>query len=103
MRFCYPFKTPIVWLGVLHALGRMALAHAATPEIEVIGQYGQYGQPIGSGDAASQGVIGAEQVRERALLRPAELLETIPGMVVTQHSGDGKAKDGLHNPRQSAS
>ncbi|NCV91100.1 MAG: TonB-dependent receptor, partial [Betaproteobacteria bacterium] len=27
----------------------------------------------------------------RALLRPAEVLEYIPGMVVTQHSGDGKA------------
>ena len=69
----------------------MALAHASTPEIEVIGQYSQYGQSIGSSNAASQGVIGAEQVRGRAFLRPAELLETVPGMVVTQHSGEGKA------------
>ena len=52
---------------------------------------GHYDNAIGSSDAASQGVIGAELLRNRALLRPAEVLEFIPGMVVTQHSGDGKA------------
>ncbi|MBM3379462.1 MAG: TonB-dependent receptor [Betaproteobacteria bacterium] len=52
---------------------------------------GHYGHALGSADAASEGVFGAELVRSRALLRPAEVLEYIPGMVVTQHSGDGKA------------
>ncbi|NHO68499.1 TonB-dependent receptor [Aestuariicella hydrocarbonica] len=42
-------------------------------------------------EAASVGTVFAEQIAFRPTLRPAELLETIPGMVVTQHSGDGKA------------
>lgn len=52
---------------------------------------GQHDHAWGSGEAASQGLVGAEQLHNRALLRPAEVLEYIPGMVVSQHSGDGKA------------
>ena len=46
---------------------------------------------LGSRDGASQGVIEGDGLRSRALSRPAEVLESIPGMVVTQHSGEGKA------------
>ena len=52
---------------------------------------GHYDNAIGTSDAASQGVVGPELLRSRAVLRPADILEYIPGMVVTQHSGDGKA------------
>src|SRR5215470_18612888 len=41
--------------------------------------------------SASQGAIGAADFQDMPLLRRGELLETVPGMVVTQHSGDGKA------------
>ncbi len=64
-----------------------AHAHELAPVVVT----GHYNNAIGSSDAASQGEIGAELLRQRALLRPAEVLEFIPGMVVTQHSGDGKA------------
>jgi hypothetical protein len=43
------------------------------------------------GVAANQGFVTREQLENRPLLRPAELLETVPGLIVTQHSGDGKA------------
>ena len=33
----------------------------------------------------------AKQLENRPLLRPAEVLETVPGLIVTQHAGDGKA------------
>jgi hypothetical protein len=46
---------------------------------------------IGSVAAASQGVVLAEQLENRPTLRPGDLLEAVPGLVVTQHSGDGKA------------
>jgi hypothetical protein len=46
---------------------------------------------VGDADAASQGVVDDEQLENRPLLRPAEVLEVIPGVVVTQHSGSGKA------------
>ncbi len=64
-----------------------ALGHEP-PTVEVIAPHGQ---GPGSSDAASQGLVGPEQLGSRALLRPGEVLEFIPGMVVTQHSGDGKA------------
>ncbi len=41
--------------------------------------------------AANQGLVTREQLQNRPLLRPGELLETVPGLIVTQHSGDGKA------------
>jgi len=46
---------------------------------------------VGDADAASQGTIDDEQIENRPLSRPGEVLETIPGVVVTQHSGSGKA------------
>lgn len=45
----------------------------------------------GKATSASVGTVTQEQLTYRPLLRPAEVLETVPGMVVTQHSGDGKA------------
>jgi outer membrane receptor protein involved in Fe transport len=45
----------------------------------------------GSADAASQGTVDEEQLENRPLLRPGEVLEVIPGLVITQHSGTGKA------------
>jgi hypothetical protein len=40
---------------------------------------------------ASQGFVGARDLRQRPLLREGELLETVPGLIMTQHSGDGKS------------
>jgi hypothetical protein len=47
--------------------------------------------PSGGADAATEGTVGAARLAGRPLLRAAEVIETIPGMIVTQHSGDGKA------------
>src|SRR4051812_47109862 len=52
---------------------------------------GHYDNAVGSSDAASQGVINAELLKSRPALRPGEVLEFVPGVIVTQHSGDGKA------------
>ena len=46
---------------------------------------------IGVADAASVGVVTAKQIAERPLQRPADALESVPGVVVSQHSGEGKA------------
>ncbi len=52
---------------------------------------GHYDNAIGSADAASQGAVTARLLESRPTLRPAEVLEFVPGVIVTQHSGDGKA------------
>jgi hypothetical protein len=45
----------------------------------------------GIASAASEGHVASVELRFRPLLREGELLETVPGMIATQHSGDGKA------------
>ncbi len=52
---------------------------------------GHYDNAVGLSDAASQGVIRAALLKSRPALRPGEVLEFVPGVIVTQHSGDGKA------------
>ncbi len=42
-------------------------------------------------DSASQGHVGQAQLKYRPITRPAEVLETVPGLIATQHSGEGKA------------
>ncbi|HTO53174.1 MAG TPA: TonB-dependent receptor [Myxococcota bacterium] len=46
---------------------------------------------IGTAESASEGTVPADALEERPLLRPGEVLETVPGLIVTQHSGEGKA------------
>ena len=46
---------------------------------------------IGLAPSASVGVVTARQMGQRPIQRPAEVLETVPGLSVTQHSGEGKA------------
>ena len=46
---------------------------------------------VGIADSASQGNIGQAQIKYRPLARPAEVMETVPGLIATQHSGEGKA------------
>ena len=52
---------------------------------------GHYENAVGTSDAASQGYITPELIEARPMLRPGEVLEYIPGVIITQHSGDGKA------------
>jgi hydrogenase/urease accessory protein HupE len=42
-------------------------------------------------DSASQGHVGQAQLKYRPISRPGEVLETVPGLIATQHSGEGKA------------
>jgi hypothetical protein len=62
-----------------------------TLQLAPVSVTGHYDTGLGKSDAASQGVVLGERITDLPLLRPGEVLETIPGLVVTQHSGDGKA------------
>lgn len=53
--------------------------------------FGRGEAKIGTALAASEGSIGGADLLVRPLLRVAELLEAVPGMVAAQHSGSGKA------------
>lgn len=60
-------------------------------DIEKITITGKNTSLLGEAISASQGVVGQGEIGIRPLLRTGEILELIPGMVVTQHSGTGKA------------
>src|SRR3984957_15992352 len=42
-------------------------------------------------DTASQGVVTSKQIEELPRSRVGEVLEVVPGLIATQHSGEGKA------------
>ncbi len=46
---------------------------------------------IGIADSATQGTVGAKEIEDRPILRSGEVLETVPGLIITQHAGGGKA------------
>lgn len=59
--------------------------------IEQIEVTGRQLNLIGEAQSASQGLVSQKEISVRPLLRTGEVLELVPGMVVTQHSGTGKA------------
>jgi hypothetical protein len=46
---------------------------------------------VGIAAAASQGAVTAAQLDARPVMRAGEVLETVPGLIISQHSGEGKA------------
>jgi hypothetical protein len=50
---------------------------------------------IGSATTASEGVVVNDELALTPAFRPGQLLETVPGLVVTSHSGEGKANQYL--------
>jgi len=46
---------------------------------------------VGEARSASEGVIGQIDIYKRPLQRPGDILEAVPGLIVTQHSGSGKS------------
>ena len=83
-------RTPILTGLLAGALALPAYADGVQ-KLDKIEVTGHYDNSVGSSDAASGGVITPQLIDDRPLLRPGNLLEYVPGMVVTQHSGAGKA------------
>ena len=68
---------------------RISLAvSAVSTNVEVQGREASL---IGIADSASQGTVGAKEIEDRPILRSGEILETVPGLIITQHAGGGKA------------
>ncbi len=64
---------------------------ARRPPLDTVRVQGRSDDLRGIATSASEGRVGAADLRLRPITREGELLETVPGMIVTQHSGDGKA------------
>jgi hypothetical protein len=94
-------RTGLAAFAVLVAVLGCRFAHAQTPEEQTGGPRPQElpptvvtaprppeAQPV---DAASERKISGERALTRPAGRPGEVLEVAPGLIVTQHSGEGKA------------
>ena len=66
-------------------------AQQAATELKPVEVQGHYANSVGSSDAASQGSVNAALIANRPTERTGEILEFVPGLIVSQHSGDGKA------------
>ncbi|MEM6638570.1 MAG: TonB-dependent receptor [Pseudomonadota bacterium] len=67
-----------------------AIAHEDEID-EIIVQAGRWQNPTGALTSASEGIVGQDEIASRPRLRTGDLLEVVPGLVVTQHSGTGKS------------
>lgn len=77
--------------SILFPSSAFALDDPAEGDIEHIRVKGDMSQKSGEFVSASQGWVSGDTLLERPMLRTGEMLEFIPGMMVTQHSGSGKA------------
>jgi outer membrane receptor protein involved in Fe transport len=78
-------------LGVAVSCAITGYALANERKLESVEVVGHYENGVGTSDAASAGAVTAKLLENRPALRPGEILEFVPGVIVTQHSGDGKA------------
>ncbi|MBD8529838.1 MULTISPECIES: TonB-dependent receptor [unclassified Massilia] len=46
---------------------------------------------LGIADSANAGTVGQKELAARTTYRPGEMLEAMPGLIASQHSGEGKA------------
>ena len=63
-------------------------AEVALPTVEIVRSRADL---LGTAATASQGTVTQEELDLRPVYRVGQLLETVPGLVVTAHSGEGKA------------
>jgi hypothetical protein len=52
---------------------------------------GSRNSQLGIAESANAGVVTQQQLEARTVYRPGEVLEATPGLIVSQHSGEGKA------------
>ena len=81
------------WTYLLPLLAACATtAHAGgEQELQKIIITGTAPSQVGVADSANVGTVTQKQLEARTAYRPGELLEATPGLVVSQHSGEGKA------------
>ena len=81
-------------LALITSAGLASAAFAQeiqTTQLEETVVVGKRSDLLGDAPAASQAAASGEELRARPLLRRGEVLEAVPGLVVTQHAGGGKA------------
>ncbi len=86
-------RTPMsLALAVLFAVPTAAFADdELTTPLNTVVVEGSRASQLGVAESASAGIVTQKQLEARTVYRPGELLEVTPGLIVSQHSGEGKA------------
>lgn len=84
-------SSAIGWTMVIGNAWAGGLQTTGSVELEAVTVTGTRDNTGRTSLSASQGVATAEQLENRPRLRTGELLEVVPGLIVSQHAGDGKA------------
>lgn len=79
-----------IMLGMSVAMASTAFA-GGVPTLDTVIEIDYDNTLMGAASSASEGTVSGEDLATRPLLRPAEVLEAVPGLIVSQHSGSGKA------------
>ncbi len=78
--------------AALLGIGTVALPAAAQEQtLNAISVETSRTSQLGIADSANAGVVTQQQLEARTVYRPGEMLEAVPGLIVSQHSGEGKA------------
>ena len=78
-------------MGLTAVIPLVPHAHEGSPGLEETVVTGRQQVLAGEARTASEGVVGQMDLATRPLLRPGDVLEAVPGLIVTQHSGSGKS------------
>jgi hypothetical protein len=73
----------------------MGSAASPTPALSEITVTAQRLDLLGTVSSASEGIVTDEEIQLLPTYRPGQVLETVPGLIVTLHSGEGKANQYL--------
>jgi len=84
-------KDILVAVGTTAALAPLRIPLVVGAVSTTINVQGREDDLIGVAESGSQGTVGAKEIQDRPILRSGEVLETVPGLIITQHAGGGKA------------
>ena len=86
MRIRFPLS---VSLPLIVAAGAVSAHEGQSELLEELIVYARAQEMMGVAESASEGVVGYDDITLPPILRVGELVEAVPGMVATQHSGTG--------------
>ena len=85
------FKHSAVACAAISIFASPGAQAGGNQELEKVVVIGNATNLVGVADSANVGTVTQKQLEARTVYRPGELLEATPGLVVSQHSGEGKA------------
>jgi len=84
-------KEILFTIGTTGAPSPLRISLAVGAVSTTVNVQGREDDLIGIAESGSQGTVGATEIEDRPILRSGEVLETVPGLIITQHAGGGKA------------